>query len=137
MGPIWLNVSITVNQLKYLITGLSFTDIMPPYFKDKFFESIQMIFVWKYKTKKFIPYLLGMAVLYIKCWFCLRSDYIINNLLSYLYPLPPKRRIDLNSTVRAGRSSDLTFVHNHFIFSSSYNMMKYDLFFTGIMKDKV
>ena len=51
--PIWLNVSITLNQFKYIITGLSFTDIMPPYFKENVFESIQMISVWKYNTKDF------------------------------------------------------------------------------------
>ena len=61
---------------------------MPPYFKEKFFESIQMIFVWKYNTNDFfIPYVLSMDVLYKKCWCCLRSDYIIHNILSYLYPL--------------------------------------------------
>ena len=53
--PIWLNVYITVNQFTYIITGLSFTDIMSPYFKEKFFESIQMIFVWKYNTNDFHP----------------------------------------------------------------------------------
>ena len=37
---------------------------MHPYFKDKFFESIQMIFVWKYNTKDvFISYMLAMAVM--------------------------------------------------------------------------
>ena len=73
--PIWLNVSITRKQSKYIITGLSLTDIMPPYFKENVFESIQMIFVWKYNTKDFfIPYLLAMAVIYNKCWCCLRSD---------------------------------------------------------------
>ena len=86
--PILLNVSITRNQFKYIITRLSFTDIMPPYFKDKFFESIQIIFAWKYNTKDvLIPYLLAMAVIYNNCWICLRSDYIIRNLLIYIYPL--------------------------------------------------
>ena len=86
--PIWLNVSITGNQFKYLITRLSFTDIMPPYFKYKFFESFHIILMWKYNTNDvFIPYLLYMAGFYNKFWFCLRSDYIILNLLSYLYPL--------------------------------------------------
>ena len=62
--PILLNVSITGNQFKYIITGLSFADIMPPYFKDKFFESIQMIFTWKYNTNDvFIPYVLSMALI--------------------------------------------------------------------------
>ena len=51
--PIWLNVSITGNQFKYIITGLPFTDIMPPYIKEKFLESIQMIFMWKYNTDDF------------------------------------------------------------------------------------
>ena len=77
-------------SLKYggIITGLSFTDIMPPYFKDKFFETIQIIFVWKYNTKdSFIPYMLAMDVLYIKCWCCLRSDQIIHNILSCIYLL--------------------------------------------------
>ena len=61
---------------------------MPPYFKVKFFESIQMIFVWKYNTNYFfIPYVIAMAVLYNTCWCCLRIDYIINNIISYLYPL--------------------------------------------------
>ena len=61
---------------------------MPPYFKDKYFESIQMIFLWRYNTIEFfIPYVLAMAVLYNKFWCYLRSDYIIHNLLSYLYPL--------------------------------------------------
>ena len=86
--PIWLNVSITGNQFKYIITGLLFNDIMPPYFKEKFFESIQMIFVWKYNTNYFfIPYVLAMDVLYNKCWCCLIIDYIIHNILSYIYPL--------------------------------------------------
>ena len=55
------------NQFKYITTGLSFTDIMPTYFKDKFFESIQVVYVWKYNTKDvFIVYLLAMDVIYNK-----------------------------------------------------------------------
>ena len=40
-------------KIKYIITGLSFTDIMPPYFKENVFESIQIMFVWKYNKKVF------------------------------------------------------------------------------------
>ena len=83
-----LNVIITGNQFKYIITGILSTDIMLQYFKDKFFEIIQIIFVWKYNTKDFfIPYMLAMDVMYNKCWCCLRIDYIIHNILSYIYPL--------------------------------------------------
>ena len=61
---------------------------MPPYLNEKFFESIQMIFVLKNNTKDvFIPYVLAMAVIYNKCWCCLIIEYIIRNILSYLYPL--------------------------------------------------
>ena len=72
---------------------------MPPHFKEKFFESIQMVFVWKYNTNGFfIPFVLAMAVLYNKCWYRLIIDYIIHNILSYLYPL----LWTFNSTVVAG-----------------------------------
>ena len=86
--PMLLNLSIIRNQFKYIITVLLFTDIMLPYFKDKFFESIQKIFVWKYNTKGvLILYVLSMYVLYNKCWCCLRSDFIRRYILSYLYTL--------------------------------------------------
>ena len=60
---------------------------MPPYFKDKFFEGIQMILCGNITQMFFIPYVLAMDVLYNKCWCCLRSDYIIHNILSNIYPL--------------------------------------------------
>ena len=61
---------------------------MPPYFKENFFESIQMVFVWKFNTNDFfIPYVLAVDVVYNKCWCCLRIDYIIHDILSYLYPI--------------------------------------------------
>ena len=48
---IWLNVSMTRNEFKNIITRLSITVILPPYFNDKFFDNIHIIFSWKYHMK--------------------------------------------------------------------------------------
>ena len=45
------------NQSKYIITGLSFNVILPPYFREDLFEIIHSIVAWKYHMKDvFIPF---------------------------------------------------------------------------------
>ena len=48
---------MTRNQFENIIAALSFTDILPSYFKDRFFEISQMIFAWNDHMKDvFTPF---------------------------------------------------------------------------------
>ena len=44
--PVRLNIYMIGNIFKNIISTFSFTDILPPYFKDKFFEVRQIVFAW-------------------------------------------------------------------------------------------
>ena len=45
-APIRLNFYMMGNIFENIIASLSFTNITPPYFKEKFFEFLQMIVAW-------------------------------------------------------------------------------------------
>ena len=63
---IWLNVFMTGNRFGNIVSTFSFTDLLPPYFKEKFFENIQMIVVWDYH----------MAYVVIPLWLSCLCGYI-------------------------------------------------------------
>ena len=47
---------MTGNRFKYIISSLSFTDLPPTYFKEKFFEVHHMVVSWnEYMKDAFIP----------------------------------------------------------------------------------
>ena len=56
-------------QFKYIITGLSFTVLLPPSLKDKFFEIIHISVTLKNKMKHvFIPLWVSCLDQYIYIW---------------------------------------------------------------------
>ena len=55
-APIRLNIFMAGNRFENIITALLFTDLPSPYFKDKLFGILRMIFAWNYHIKGvFIP----------------------------------------------------------------------------------
>ena len=60
------NVFVTGNLFKNIIAALSFTDLRPQYFNDKFFKIPQMIVAWNNHLK----------YLFITSWVCCLNDSI-------------------------------------------------------------
>ena len=55
--PIQLNFFVTGNRFKNIISALLFIDLLPKYFKGKFFEMFQMVVAWNDHMKDvFIPW---------------------------------------------------------------------------------
>ena len=60
---------MTGKEFKDIITGILFTVIIYPPFKDKFFEIIHIIVAWKYQMKDmFIPLWLSCLNQSISIW---------------------------------------------------------------------